>query len=222
MPARIQRRAGTIAFAVLLVVGFVPRVNAQVPRFSVDASLAFLSSYPERLVEGCGHAAGVSPSIRLQYRANRLLSAEVGVSGQVQVPPDAGPCDILIPLPLPGQTYVVRTFDAAPSNTSGTLEARAVLTPVANAAGTLRLLGGMAWYPGRSAEAWMVGAGLRPRTTWGAVVLDVERWQVGSSYRRVRVRYGSSVSNPTVETLGSGREWGGHWQYRLGFAIWTR
>jgi hypothetical protein len=81
---------------------------------------------------------------------------------------------------------------------------------VTSEAGTVRLIAGGAWYLARNSPAWIVGAGYRR----GALVLDVERWNVGAAYELERFRTGAPR-----EPLGDGREWQAFWQIRLGLTL---
>jgi hypothetical protein len=111
---------------------------------------------------------------------------------------------------------VVRDFDVHRGSVSPVADARLVLTPLTTKSGTLRLIGGGAWYPAQNVPAWIVGAGYRPLTSWGAWVIDIERWNVGVEYELERFRTGAPR-----EPLGDGREWQALWQIRLGITLWS-
>jgi hypothetical protein len=112
---------------------------------------------------------------------------------------------------------MVRDFEPGRGSVSVAGEARVVLTPVASERGTLRVIGGGAWYLTRNSPAWIVGAGYRLPAARGALVFDVERWNVGVAYDLERFRTGAPR-----EPLGRGREWQAFWQIRVGISLWSR
>lgn len=188
-------------------------VHAQEPSTGITVGLAVATQYPDRFQEGCGNPAAAVPSVRAHHRIHRLLTAELGVAGHIQIPPGHYCSVDALPL-MDGD--VVRNFEPGRGSVSLAGEARAVLTPVTSEHGTLRLIGGGAWYPARNSPAWIVGAGYRPLTSWGALVFDVERWNVGVAYDLERFRTGAPR-----EPLGEGREWQAFWQIRLGITLWS-
>jgi hypothetical protein len=210
-------RIGIVLTAAALATGLITaRTHGQEPRTGITVGLAFATEYPDRFQNGCGdNTAGAVPSVRAHRRIHRLLTAELGVSGHIQLPPGQyGTCGDIVPL-MDGDT--IRTFDVRRSSVSLSGEARMVLTPVTIEDGTLRLIGGGAWYPAGDSPAWIVGAGYRPVTKWGTLVFDVERWNLGVPYVRERFRTGAPR-----EPLGDGREWQAFWQIRLGITVWSR
>ena len=203
----------------LLALG-APDVAAQAPDLELEASFAYQSRYPDRLNQGCGTGFGLVPSARLRYRASRLFVAEVGVDGQFEVKAENQTgCGIALP-PIGEGMRTAPSFDVNNGSPSIVPAARVVVTPVENDFGSLRALAGAAWYFGRSTPAWLVGGGLRTRTSWGAVTFDVEHWRVGVPYRLLRETY--HPDGNIEESLGDRREWTGHWQFRLGFVVWQR
>jgi hypothetical protein len=187
--------------------------HAQEPGTGLTVGMAFATQYPDRFQEGCGNPAGAVPSVRAHHRIHRLLTAELGVSAHIQIPPGRY-CSIdAVPL-MDGD--VVRDFDVPRGSVSLAGEARLVLTPLTSKSGTLRLIGGGAWYPSQNVPAWIVGAGYRPLTSWGAWVIDIERWNVGVEYELERFRTGAPR-----EPLGDGREWQALWQIRIGITLWS-
>jgi hypothetical protein len=187
--------------------------HAQETSTGLTVGLAFASQYPDRFQEGCGNPAGAAPSVRAHHRIHRLVTAELGVAGHIQIPPGQYCSVDVLPL-MDGD--VIRDFEPSRSSVSLAGEARIVLTPVTSEQGTVRLIGGGAWYLTRRSPAWIVGAGYRPRTSWGALVFDVERWDVGVAYDLERFRTGAPR-----EPLGEGREWQAFWQIRLGITLWS-
>lgn len=194
-----------------LITGFS---HAQEARTGLTVGVGFATQYPDRFQEGCGNPASVAPSARAHHRVHDLLTAELGVSGHIQIPPGQYCSVDAIPL-MDGD--LVRSYEAGRSSVSVTAEARLVFTPVTLEDGTVRLIGGGAWYPARNTPAWIVGAGYRPFTRWGAFVLDVERWHVGVAYELERFR----TAAPR-ERVGGGREWQALWQFRLGMTVWSK
>lgn len=199
--------------AALTTVSISTLAHAQEPSAGITVGLGFATQYPDRFQEGCGNPAGAAPSVRAHYRVHRLLTAELGVAGHIQIPPGHHCSVDALPL-MDGD--VVRNFEPGRGSVSLAGEARVVLTPVRSEDGTLRLIGGGAWYPARNSPAWIVGAGYRPLASWGALVFDVERWNVGVAYDLERFRTGAPR-----ESLGGGREWQAFWQIRVGITLWS-
>jgi hypothetical protein len=151
----------------------------------------------------------------MRYRASALLTGEFGFGAQIQLPPTAtGPCGIALP---PNDGDLQRNFDSTRASISVTSEARMVATPIASANGSLRIIGGGAWYLNRAVPAWLAGVGFRRRASFGAIILDVERWSVGVPYELERFRLGAPD-----ESLGMRREWQAFWHLRLGVTVWSR
>lgn len=197
------------------IVGLVhaTTLHAQEPRNGLAVGLAVSTQYPDRFQVGCGNPLAAAPSIRAHRRMSGILSAELGVSGMFQLPPGPYCSDDAVPL---ADGDVVRDFAPSRGNLSLAGEARVVLTPIGSGDGDLRLIGGGAWYPARNSPAWIVGAGYRPPTSWGALVFDVEYWTVGAAYDLERFRVGAPR-----ERLGNGREWQGFLQFRVGITVWS-
>jgi len=122
--------------------------------------------------------------------------------------------------PAPGTETIARVYTGPRSRSAAVPDARLVLTPVNNAAASIRVLGGLAWYLGRRTPAWLTGAGLRFFVRGSSLVLDVERWHAGVplDIRRIRV---DDTGQAEVTTIGSDRAWQAFWQYRIGVSIWT-
>jgi hypothetical protein len=199
-----------------LAVGLIAaRTPAQEPGTGITVGLGLATQYPDRFKEGCGNPVGVVPSIRVHHRMHRLLIAELGVSGHVQFPPGQY-CSAGDAIPLVDGD-VVRDFEARRGSVSVAGEARLVLTPVTVREGTVRLIGGGAWYLVGRSPAWIAGAGYRAPTSWGVLVFDIERWSVGVPYELERFRSGAPR-----EPLGDGREWQAFWQIRAGLTVWSR
>jgi hypothetical protein len=211
----VRRRMGfVLASAALATVLISAHTRAQEPGTGVTAGLAVASQYPDGFQEGCGDPAGAVVAIRVHHRVYRFLTSELGISGQIQVPPGHyATCGDALPL-MDGD--VVRTFEARRGSVSLAGETRLVLTPGLSGLGTLRLIGGGAWYPARKSPAWILGAGYRPPTSWGSFVFDVERWNVGVEYEVERFRTGAPR-----EPLGGGRDWQAFWQIRAGITLWS-
>jgi len=191
---------------------------AQAPSLEIEAAMAFQTRYPVLLNDGCGHGFGIVPSTKLRYRANGVLVGEIGLAGQFEVETERPPICEAFP-PPPDGDWIRRAYDTRRGNPSVVAEGRLVLTPIENDHGSFRTIGGLAWYLGRNTPAWLVGSGLRSRTAWGAVTVDVEFWNVGAPYDVIREHYtGGEVT--AVDHLSRDREWDGHWQFRLGFVIW--
>lgn len=188
-------------------------VHAQEPGTGVTLGVALSTRYPDRFHDGCGNPAAVVPSVRLRHRIYRMITAELGISGAVQVPPGTH-CSIDA-LPLEDGD-IVRRFDIPRGSVSLSTEARVVLTPLIGDSGVLRLIGGGAWFPARRSPAWMLGAGFRPPISRGALVFDIEYWSVGVAYDLERFR----LDGPR-EFLDDGREWQGFLQVRAGITIWS-
>ncbi len=200
-----------VAFALALI--SARALHAQQPRTGVTAGLAFATQYPDRFQEGCGNPVGAAPFVQAHHRIHRFMTAELGISAQIQVPP--GNYCVVDAIPLMDGD-VVRAFRSTAGSVSVAGEARIVLTPVASEDGMLRVIGGGAWYPARSSPAWIFGLGYRLPSSWGALVLDIERWNVGVAYDLERFRIGAPR-----ESLGEGREWQRFWQIRVGFTLWS-
>jgi hypothetical protein len=189
-------------------------VDAQEPRTGITAALALSTRYPEAFQDDCGSHVAAAPSIRAHRRLYRMVSAELAVSGLIQMPPGtSSSCGDAVPLE---DGDIRRYYDAPRGDVSLAGEARVILTPLNDADGTLRLIGGGAWFPARRSSAWILGAGYRPPTSWGALVLDIERWSVGVDYDLERFRVGAPR-----EHLADGREWQGFWQVRVGITVWS-
>jgi len=210
---RVPSNVTWAAVAIVLLVSIGRPLDAQQPRMGVTAGLGFATQYPDRFQEGCGNPAGAAPFAQAQHRIHRLVSAELAISAQIQIPP--GPYCTVDEVPLM-EGDVVRDFRSSTGSVSLTGEARVVLTPVTSEGGTLRVIGGGAWYLTRSSPAWIVGLGYRRPSTWGALVLDIEQWNVGVAYDLERFRTGG-----LREPLGEGREWQRFWQIRVGFTLWS-
>jgi hypothetical protein len=198
------------------IIGLIPAttVDAQEPRTGVTVGVAFSTQYPDRFQEGCGNPAAVAPSVRVHHRIYRIVRAELGISGALQLPPGTH-CSSGDAVALKAGD-LVRQFDAPRGSLSLSTEARVVLTPMRNEDGALRLIGGAAWYPARRSPAWILGAGYRPPRSWGAFVFDIEYWRVGVPYDLERFRL-----DAPREFLGDGREWQGLVQVRAGITIWS-
>ncbi|MGH7467924.1 MAG: hypothetical protein ACRENP_08045 [Longimicrobiales bacterium] len=200
-----------VAFALALI--SARALHAQQPRTGVTPGLAFASQYPDRFQEGCGNPVGAAPFVQAHHRIHRFLTAELGISAQIQVPPD--PYCVVDAIPL-RDGDVVRDFPSTTGNVSMAGEARIVLTPVGSEDSIHRVIGEGAWYPARSSPAWILGLGYRRPNSWGAQILDIERWNVGVAYDLERFRIGAPR-----ESLGEGREWQRFWQLRVGFTLWS-
>ena len=210
-----RRRLGLVLIAVVLAAGSISaRAHGQEAGTGITVGLAFATQYPDGFQEGCGNPAGAVASVRAHHRLHRLLTAELGVAGHIQIPPGHYCTEDAVPL-MDGD--IVRSYDAGRGSVSLAGEARVVLTPVSIEDGTLRVIGGGAWYAARNSPAWIVGAGYRPLTSWGAWVFDIERWNVGVPYELERFRTGAPR-----EALGDGREWQAFWQIRFGLTLWSR
>jgi hypothetical protein len=206
---------GTVVALIVLAPG---QTRAQAPDLEVEAAFAYQSTYPERLNEGCGSGFGVIPSVKLRYRASRWIVGEVGTAVQVEWKTErVTGCGIAIP-PLAAGSRTVLSFDGGTGSFSIVPTGRIVVTPVENDFGSLRAIAGAAWYVGRGSPAWLVGAGMSSKRSWGAVTVDVERWAVGVPYRIVRETFAPGGNR--YEEVGGSREWSGHWQFRIGFAVW--
>lgn len=207
------RKVGVAVLAgVAALLGAAP-ASAQIPGTSLTVGLAVSSQYPDRFQPGCGDPFAAAPSIRGHQRLSGWLTAELGISGLLQLPPGAY-CTV-DPLPLEdGQVY----RDYSPSRGSLSLagEGRLVLTPFHVSGSPVRLIGGGAWFVARNTPAWIVGAGFRPMSRWGAMVVDIERWSVGAAYDLERFHAGAPR-----EHLGEGREWQALWQVRIGLTVWS-
>ncbi len=188
-------------------------LHAQEPRRRLTVNLALSTQYPDRFQVGCGNPLAAAPSIRGEHHVLGILTAELGISGMLQIPPGPYCSNDALPL-MDGD--IVRHFTPRRGNLSVAGEARVVLTPRRAQGGAVRVIGGGAWYPARRSPAWILGAGYGPLTTWGALVVDVEYWRVGVAYDLERFRLGAPR-----ELLGNGREWQGFVQVRFGFRIWS-
>lgn len=192
--------------------------SGRLPRTGVDAVAGFMSDFPSPIDRGC-HQAAVSLGARGFHAMHRWLSVEAGIGVQVSVlEQNITDCGGLIPPPQPGVPTIISGYTGGRSNAAVVPEARLVITPVDNAGGSLRLLGGAGWYLGRDTPAWLVGAGLRFRWSASSLVLDVERWNAGvpiDTRRVTTVIDGADI----VEPISSDREWIGFFQYRLGFSV---
>jgi len=201
------------AVAVAVLVSSAGSLDAQQPRLGVTAGLGVATQYPDRFQEGCGNPAGAAPFVQAHHRIHRLVSAELGLSAQIQIPPGAYCTADLVPL-MDGD--VIRDFRSSTGSVSVAGEARVVLTPVAGEDGMFRVIGGGAWYLARSSPAWIAGLGYRRSSSRGAWVVDVEQWNVGVAYDLERFRTGGAR-----EPLGEGREWQRFWQIRVGLTLWS-
>lgn len=192
---------------------FTPgELRAQSRMWALDAAINYSWDYPDRLQDGCGDTAGLMPSMRATYAGNALLAAEAGVGIQFQIPRRASrPCGVSIP-PLPGDEQ--RVVDIDRSNTSLVSELRIVLVPVRSSIRSWRLIGGGSYYFSGGLPAWIVGTGYTHQTAIGRIVIDLERWNVGTRYDLER--FEPNAPDPVV---GHGREWHRFWHVRLGFAI---
>ena len=189
-------------------------LHGQARSFGITPAFAYATAYPDRFRDVCADVVGVVPSIHGHYRVGRFLTTELGISSQFQV--QSGPTHTCPALP-PLDGELRPRYDISRGSVSVAAEGRLVFTPLSNAGGSLRVIGGGAWYLNRGTPAWIVGAGFRPLTSWGAVVVDVERWGVGFPYDIERVRLGQAG-----EIVGSGRAWQRLWQFRLGVTVWSR
>jgi hypothetical protein len=207
-------------FAMMALVCILPfGVSGQAPTLEVEPGIAYQTHYPERLNQGCGSGFGIVPSARLRYRAGRWMSIEVDVAGQFEVKTERqSGCGIALP-PIVEGTQTGRAFDISGGSPSVVTAAKAVLTPVDNQHGSFRVVIGTGWYWSRSTPAWLWGVGMGSRTSWGAITVDVERWNLGVPYRLVRETY--NPAGNTYEVLADHREWSRHWQFRLGIAVWS-
>jgi len=203
-----------IAVAQLVALFSVGTLHAQEPPAGMTLAIAFVTEYPDRFQEGCGNPVALAPSVRAHHRIYRRLSAELGVSATFQMPPGVySSCGDAVPL-VDGD--IRRYFDPPRGSMSLAGEARLVLSPALRTDNALRLIGGGAWYPARSSPAWILGAGYRSGLSRGSLVVDVEWWNVGVAYDLEQYRVGLPR-----EFLGSGREWQGFWQIRVGVNIWS-
>ena len=208
---RIGATWAAVAFALAPI--SARTLHAQQPRTGVTAGLAFATQYPDRFQVSCGNPVGAAPFVQAHHRIHRFLTAELGISAQIQVPPGTYCVVDAIPL-MDGD--VVRAYRSTTGSVSLAGEARIVLTPVGSESGMLRVIGGGAWYPARSSPAWILGLGYGRPSAWGPLVLDIERWNVGVAYDLERFRAGAPR-----ERLGEGREWQRFWQIRVGFTLWS-
>jgi len=213
MPRR-QLKVTSVVVASVIALIHATMVHAQEARRSVTAGVAISTQYPDRFKEGCGNPAAVAPSVRVYHRIYGIITAELGISGSIQMPPGSY-CSTGDALPLEDGD-IVRHFDTTRGSLSVSGEARVVLTPMSNGDGAVRLIAGGAWYPARKSPAWVVGAGYRPLNWWGALVFDVEYWSVGVAYDLERFRL-----DAPREFLGDGREWQGFLQLRAGITLWS-
>lgn len=63
------------------------RTHGQEPSTGITVGVAFATQYPDRFQEGCANPTGAGPSVRAHRRIHRRLTAELGVSGHIQMPP---------------------------------------------------------------------------------------------------------------------------------------
>ncbi len=188
---------------------------AQQRHTGLTAGLAVSTQYPDRFQDGCGNPAAAVGSIRAHHQFARFLTAELGLSGLLQLPPGAtSSCGDALPLQ---NGDVVRAFATSPGSTTLSTETRVVLTPMPSGARAFRLIGGGAWFPAHDSPAWFLGVGYRPPTPRGAFLFDIEHWRVGVAYDLERFRTGLPR-----EHLGNGREWQGFWVARFGVLVWSR
>jgi hypothetical protein len=187
----------------------------------VDASVAFMSDFPGALNDGCRKYAA-STALRANYQVHRWLAVEAGLGVQLSlVDEDRTDCGGFNFPPLPGTSIVDTSYTGKRGSSAVVPDARLVITPTHNTGSSLRLIGGIGWYLGRGTPAWLVGAGLRVRTTNSAVILDVERWNAGIPLERRRIT-GVANGPDLVELIGPSRSWVSFFQYRLGFSVWIR
>lgn len=187
----------------------------------VDASVALMSDFPDALNDGCRKYAA-STALRANYQVHRWLAVEAGLGVQLSlVDRNITDCGgFIFPIP-PGSSIVATSYTGNRGNSAVVPDARLVLTPTHNAGSSLRLIGGVGWYLGRGTPAWLVGAGLRVRTTNSAVILDVERWNAGIPLETRRIT-GVANGPDLVEPIGTSRSWFSFFQYRVGFSVWIR
>jgi hypothetical protein len=223
LSVRVPRRA----VAVFLLAVLAPAaVRAQAvgapPAWRIDGALAFMRHFPPDLDEGC-REYGAAAGVRLHYRAHRLFAIEAGVGAQFSlVDREILDCGGLFNFPLaPGETMVLTGYSGERSNMAIVPDLRLIVTPVSNAGGSLRLIGGTGWYVGRSTPAWLIGGGVRFKTRRSSIVLDIERWNAGIPMKTFRLT-GVTAGPEMVELIATDRDWFRFVQYRLGFSFWTR
>jgi hypothetical protein len=196
--------------------------GAQQYRWGLEVGIAAMNAYPRHLEDGCRDGQGVAPSAHAHFRPHWLISVEAGASVQFAVGgSEIIDCGGLVLPPLPGTTRTVRDYDATRSSNSLTTEGRLVVTPTGKGSSTLRLIGGAATYPGNGVYAWILGLGMHASGSRGGLIIDAERWWVGTRYMHGIVEYGPDLS-VTWHERAVEREWERLWQLRVGFRIWSR
>lgn len=217
----IRLWSACVVLGIALLPAAVRAQERSPPTFRLDGAFGFMSDFPPALDDGC-RERGASVGVRAHYRAHRLFSIEAGVGSHVSIiDEERTECGgFIFPSP-PGVTVERTGYMGERSNSAIVPEMRFVLTPVSNAGGSLRLIGGTGWYMGRGTPAWLVGAGVRFNTRRSSVILEVERWNAGVPTRTFRVT-GVANGPDIVERVGSDRDWFRWIHYRIGFSVWTR
>lgn len=210
-----------IALTALQMGVVVPPASAQQYRWGFDLGLDVMSGYPSSIEPPCTNGRGLGPSARAHYRPHRLLSLEAGISYQVAlgdvVAIDCGRRWI----PPFGTPQSFREHDVAPRDASLTTEGRIVLTPTGDRPASLRAIGGGVLYAANPVRGWLVGAGIEVRRAWGGIILDLERWHVGTPYTAgTATLYEDGSVDRRVESEGT--DWDSHWQLRVAFLLGSR
>lgn len=230
--AMSRRAAGTLrgalhalagaSFAALLMASTSSDAGAQQYRLGVDVGVAALSAYPVHIEAGCRRGRGLAPHAHLHYRPHWLFGIEAGGSYQVGVGGSTvTDCGRVWLLPVPGTEQVVTTNGAKRREANLAAEGRLVLTPTGQRPATVRLVSGAVTYPGNSVRGWIAGLGMHVRNSWGGVIVDGERWWLGTRHTTYRVTYAASGGGDW-QPLESSRTWETLWQVRLGVLLWSR